>query len=98
MGIIIKSVDISSGEVIVNLNEELLLGSKSSSEPPFASDRVMEPNVDSAPSKKPTNKQQALASFFKYSLMFPEKVVNSDILLLLLCVYVFCCIVLKSIC
>ncbi|KAI9106951.1 hypothetical protein K1719_022479 [Acacia pycnantha] len=74
VGIIIKNVDISSGEVTVNLNEELLLGSKSSSEPPFTSDRAIEPNVDLVSSKKPTNKQQALASFFKYSLVFPEKV------------------------
>lgn len=79
VGIIIKNVDISSGGVTVNLNEGLLLKSKSSSEPPSGSDRVIESSTDSVATKKPAKRQQALASFSKYSSMFPEKVANFDI-------------------
>ncbi|KAF7830032.1 protein SABRE isoform X1 [Senna tora] len=74
VGIIIKDVDISSGEVTVNLNERLLLRSKSPSEPPSGSDRDIESSADSVATKKPSKKHQALASFSKYSSMFPEKV------------------------
>lgn len=70
MGIVIKSLDISSGEVTLNLNEELLLKSKSSSK--SSSNSV---SADSS-TKKPSKKQQTLATFSKYSSMFPEKVVN----------------------
>lgn len=68
VGIVIKSLDISSGEVTLNLNEELLLKSKSSSK--SSSNSV---SADSS-TKKPSKKQQTLATFSKYSSMFPEKV------------------------
>lgn len=74
VGIVIKSVDISSGEVTLNLNEELLLKSKSSSKA-SNSVSVIRSQADSS-TKKPSKKQQTLATFSKYSSMFPEKVVN----------------------
>lgn len=76
MGIIIKNVDISSGEVTLNLNEELLLKSKSSSESSSSSDSAIGSRADSVSAKNPSKKQQTLAAFSKYSSMFPEKVVN----------------------
>lgn len=75
MGIVIKSVDISSGEVTLNLNEELLLKSKSSSKSSSNSVSVIRSQTDSS-TKKPSKQQQTLATFSKYSSMFPEKVVN----------------------
>lgn len=75
-GIVIKNVDISSGEITLNLNEELLLKSKSSSKSSSNSDSVIGSQADSASNKKPSKKQQRLAAFSKYSSMFPEKVVN----------------------
>lgn len=76
MGIIIKNVDVSSGEVTLNLNEELLLKRKSSSESSSSSDSIIGLRADSISTKKPSKQQQTLASFSKYSSMFPEKVVN----------------------
>ncbi|WJX41203.1 hypothetical protein P8452_28592 [Trifolium repens] len=74
VGIVIKNLDISSGEVTLNLNEELLLKNKSSSESSSNSDGVIRSQADSVSSKKPSKKQQTLAAFSKYSSMFPEKV------------------------
>jgi hypothetical protein len=76
VGIVIKNLDISSGEVTLNLNEELLLKNKSSSESSSNSDGVIRSQADSVSSKKPSKKQQTLAAFSKYSSMFPEKVGN----------------------
>ncbi|XP_057425311.1 protein SABRE-like isoform X2 [Lotus japonicus] len=74
VGIIIKNVDVSSGEVTLNLNEELLLKRKSSSESSSSSDSIIGLRADSISTKKPSKQQQTLASFSKYSSMFPEKV------------------------
>ncbi|KAL5074890.1 hypothetical protein RYX36_013874 [Vicia faba] len=73
-GIVIKNVDISSGEVTLNLDEELLLKSKSSSRSSSNSDSIIGSQADSVSNKKPSKKQQKLAAFSKYSSMFPEKV------------------------
>ena len=69
-------MDISSGEVTLNLDEELLLKSKSSSRSSSNSDSIIGSQADSVSNKKPSKKQQKLAAFSKYSSMFPEKVVN----------------------
>ncbi|RDY04424.1 Protein SABRE, partial [Mucuna pruriens] len=74
VGIVIKNMDISSGVVTVNLNEELLLKSKSPSESSSGSDSIVGSHADSASTKRPSKKQQTLAAFSKYSSMFPEKV------------------------
>ncbi len=73
VGIIIKNLDITSGEVTVNLNEKLLSKSKSSSDTFSHSDKVMESTVDSVGAKRP-QKKQALVALSKYTSMFPEKV------------------------
>lgn len=76
MGIVIKSMDISSGEVNVNLNEELLLKGNSSSEFSSGSDSKVGSHADSVNAKGSSKKMQTLVAFSKYSSMFPEKVVN----------------------
>ncbi|XP_028235687.1 protein SABRE-like isoform X5 [Glycine soja] len=67
-------MDISSGEMTVNLNEELLLKSKSPSKSSPGSDSKAGSHADSASTKMPSKKQQTLAAFSKFSSMFPEKV------------------------
>ncbi|KAL3014219.1 hypothetical protein AAZX31_06G094300 [Glycine max] len=74
VGIVIKNMDISSGEMTVNLNEELLLKSKSPSKSSPGSDSKAGSHADSASTKMPSKKQQTLAAFSKFSSMFPEKV------------------------
>lgn len=72
MGIVVKNVDLRSGEVFVNLNEELLLKRKSSAEAVFQAQEVMatsEAGAAEKPQKKP-----AVLSISKYASMFPEKV------------------------
>ncbi|KAH7846573.1 hypothetical protein Vadar_015665 [Vaccinium darrowii] len=59
-GIIVKNVDVTSGEVTLNLNEELLPRKKNSSDSAHAA-------------KKPEEKQAAPLSLTKYSSMIPEK-------------------------
>ncbi|WVZ20165.1 hypothetical protein V8G54_007487 [Vigna mungo] len=76
VGIVIKSMDISSGEVNVNLNEELLLKRKSSSEFSSGPGSKVGSHADSVSAKGPSKKMQTLVAFSKYSSMFPEKVVN----------------------
>lgn len=72
MGIIIRNVDISSGEITVNLNEGLFVKKKKSLESPSRSDRsITGSNVDSVSTNQPSKKQQILAGF---SPLFPEKV------------------------
>jgi hypothetical protein len=67
-------VDISSGEVTVNLNEELLSKSKSSSNTLSDPDKALESTIDSVASKKAHKKQQMIAAISKYTTLFPEKV------------------------
>lgn len=70
----IKNVDITSGEVIVNLNDELFRKNKSSLDTFSSTDKNIGSSVDSGAAKRPHKKQQALASLTKYTSMFPEKV------------------------
>ncbi|CAJ1974051.1 unnamed protein product [Sphenostylis stenocarpa] len=81
VGIVMKSMDISSGEVTVNLNEELLLKRKSSSEFSSGSEHKLGTHADSVSAERPSKKLQTLTAFSKYSSMFPEKVVNLTYLL-----------------
>lgn len=71
VGIVIKNVDISCGEVTVNLNERLLVKRKRSSESPSVSDRSIGSNVDHTSTKPSLTKEEKLA---RYSSLFPEKV------------------------
>ncbi|KAJ6939626.1 hypothetical protein NC651_005939 [Populus alba x Populus x berolinensis] len=71
VGVIIQNVDINSGEVTVNLNEELLSRKKSSSDAFAHTDKELV--ADSSVSKNQHNKQSKLVAITKYTSMFPEK-------------------------
>lgn len=73
-GIIVKNVDVTFGEVNLNLNEELFSKSKKGTDTTFPSDKTVESTAESLPTVKP-QKKQALASLSKYTSVFPEKVV-----------------------
>ncbi|XP_058081672.1 protein SABRE [Magnolia sinica] len=66
IGIVIKNVDITSGEVTVNLNEDLF--------PKKKTDAVEGATLDSSDARKLEKKQNALQSLKKNILGFPEKV------------------------
>ncbi|KAK7321271.1 hypothetical protein VNO77_31751 [Canavalia gladiata] len=70
VGIVIRNVDVSIGEVTMNLNEGLLVKKKSSSESSSGSDKNTGSNVDSTSTKQPSKKEQAIAGF---SSRFPQK-------------------------
>ncbi|KAL6176770.1 hypothetical protein ACLB2K_053403 [Fragaria x ananassa] len=74
VGVIFKNLDISCGEVTVNLNEELLSESKSSSKTSSDPDKAIESTIDSIASKKAQKKQQMIATISKCTTLFPEKV------------------------
>ncbi|XP_015579784.2 protein SABRE [Ricinus communis] len=70
VGVIIRNVDVTSGEVTVNLNEKLL-SKKKTSDTSSQTDKAL---VGSAIAKDPQRKQSPLVAIIKYSSMFPEKV------------------------
>ncbi|XP_010277543.1 PREDICTED: protein SABRE [Nelumbo nucifera] len=74
VGVIVKNVDIISGEVLVNLNEELLFKNKTPPETFLQEDMAGESTLDSVPAKNSQKKQNALLSLKKYTPVFPEKV------------------------
>lgn len=69
-GIVVKDVDISCGEVSMNLNEELFQKCKTPSA--VTSDISSELTVDNVAMNSPP-KKQALSSMTKLSAIFPEK-------------------------
>ncbi|THG23741.1 hypothetical protein TEA_015407 [Camellia sinensis var. sinensis] len=73
VGVVIKNVDITSGEVTLNLNEELFLKTKGSSDAFSHAAEVVESSVESSPAKKPQKKQATLLSVTKYASIIPEK-------------------------
>jgi hypothetical protein len=73
VGVVIKNLDITSGEVTVSLNEKLLSKNKRSSDAISHSDEVIESTVDSVAAKNPQNKK-GLGALSKYTTLFPEKV------------------------
>ncbi|XP_024023425.1 protein SABRE isoform X2 [Morus notabilis] len=73
VGVVIKNVDVTSGEVTVNLNEEMLSKSKSSLQSSSQSDKVMETTVASLDSRKENKKQSVVVALSKYASLFPEK-------------------------
>ncbi|KAF5955463.1 hypothetical protein HYC85_008319 [Camellia sinensis] len=72
-GVVIKNVDITSGEVTLNLNEELFLKTKGSSDAFSHAAEVVESSVESSLAKKPQKKQATLLSVTKYASIIPEK-------------------------
>ncbi|KAL7219576.1 hypothetical protein ACSBR2_012602 [Camellia fascicularis] len=79
-GVVIKNVDITSGEVTLNLNEELFLKTKGSSDAFSHAAEVVESSVESSPAKKPQKKQATLLSVTKYASIIPEKVLSAPYL------------------
>ncbi|KAG5064000.1 Protein SABRE [Glycine soja] len=71
VGILIKSVDISIGEVTVNLNEGLLVKKKSSVESSSGSEKSVGSNVDSMSAKEPPKKREKIIGYIS---KFPQKV------------------------
>ncbi|KAL1308758.1 hypothetical protein HN51_050763 [Arachis hypogaea] len=71
VGTIIKNVDISIGEIMVNLNEGILVKKKSSLESHSTPDISTTPSEDSISIQEPLSKQQKLAANIS---KFPEKV------------------------
>ncbi|KAK9047048.1 hypothetical protein V6N11_052911 [Hibiscus sabdariffa] len=73
-GLIVRNVDINFGEIIVNLNEELLSKNKKLPDESSQSDKVKESTADSSTTKKPDKKQAAILSLTKHTSIFPEKI------------------------
>lgn len=74
VGVVIKNVDITSEEVTVNLNEDMLSKNKGSLQPTSQSDKVLEATVASLDSGKENKKQSVVVALSKYTSIFPEKV------------------------
>lgn len=64
-------MDISIGEIALNLNEELILGKKSSD---TEVDQVLQSSTEYNIAKKKQNKQAPLFAITKYTSFIPEKV------------------------
>ncbi|KAK6116092.1 hypothetical protein DH2020_008361 [Rehmannia glutinosa] len=72
-GVVIKDLDITCGEVRVNLNEDFLLKEKGLSDTsPHPASGVVPADKESGSAKKPQGKQ-ALSAVLKYTSIFPEK-------------------------
>ncbi|KAI3760743.1 hypothetical protein L1987_51142 [Smallanthus sonchifolius] len=70
-GIVVKNVDISLGEISLNLNEELIPGKKSSD---TQVDAFLQSNIEYNIVKKQRNEKSALLAVTKYTSFIPEKV------------------------
>ncbi|KAJ4830314.1 hypothetical protein Tsubulata_011289 [Turnera subulata] len=71
VGVIVQNLDISCGEIAVNLNEELLSKKKSSSD--VSSNTDGGSMVSSSVSQSPQKKQSGLAGITKFASVLPEK-------------------------
>ncbi|KVI06821.1 hypothetical protein Ccrd_014824 [Cynara cardunculus var. scolymus] len=72
MGVIVKNIDISLGEINVDLNEDTISKKQKSSD--THADEPAQPTPDSNVAKKQQKKQAALSAITKYTSLFPEKV------------------------
>ncbi|XP_039049976.1 protein SABRE isoform X2 [Hibiscus syriacus] len=72
-GVVVQNVAINCGDIVVNLNEELLLRNK---KPDVFSqtDKVAGSAADFEATKNPQKKQAAILALKKYTSMFPEKI------------------------
>ncbi|KAK8354641.1 hypothetical protein V6Z12_A05G233800 [Gossypium hirsutum] len=73
-GVVVRNVDINCGEIVVNLNEELLSKNKKLPDVFTQTDKVTGPTADFVTTKKPQKKQSAILALAKYTSMFPEKI------------------------
>ncbi|KAI3948050.1 hypothetical protein MKX01_014649 [Papaver californicum] len=74
VGVVIRDVDFTCGEVSVNLNEEMFVKNNPPMESFPKEDKVGGDNLDIKASTKFEKKQKALLSLKKYTSLFPEKV------------------------
>ncbi|OVA01833.1 FMP27 [Macleaya cordata] len=74
VGVVIRDVDFTSGEVSVNLNEDMFLKNKPPLENFVKADTVGGDTSDIKAATKLEKKQKALLSLKKYTSVFPEKV------------------------
>lgn len=70
-GVIIKNVEVWSGNIIINLNNEMFLKNKRSSDTSF---HANEANIDSTTIKSPHKKQSPNMAIARLASLFPEKV------------------------
>ncbi|XP_047320032.1 protein SABRE-like [Impatiens glandulifera] len=68
-GISVRTVDISTGEIAINLNEEILVKKKTSSQVLANETEILESNSDSIATKKPSK----LSALTKHASLIPEK-------------------------
>ncbi|XP_062099220.1 protein SABRE [Humulus lupulus] len=73
VGVVIKNMDMTSGEVTVNLNEEMVSKSKSSSQSSYQSDVAIETTVRSLDNRNANKKPRPAAALSKYTSIIPEK-------------------------
>ncbi|XWS25397.1 hypothetical protein CRYUN_Cryun27aG0064900 [Craigia yunnanensis] len=73
-GVVVRNVDINCGEIVVNLNEELLSKNKKPQVGFSQTDEVKGSTADFVTTKKPKKKQAAILALTKYTSMFPEKI------------------------
>ena len=67
-------MDIKCGEIVVNLNEELLSKNKKPQVGFSQTDKVKGSTADFVTTKMPQKKQAAILALTKYTSIFPEKV------------------------
>ncbi|KAG7657824.1 FMP27 C-terminal [Arabidopsis suecica] len=73
VGIVVRNVEVTSGDVILNFDEDSFPKSKQSSAP-LRSDEVRTSATAASSAKKPHKEHQLVAALAKYSSSFPEKV------------------------
>ncbi|KAL4556533.1 hypothetical protein LXL04_039189 [Taraxacum kok-saghyz] len=74
MGVSVKNMDISLGEISVDLNEDLMSKKNKSSVTHYADEPIKPPANEADIAKKQQKKQAALAAITKLTPFFPEKV------------------------
>lgn len=89
VGVVIKDVDITSGEVIVNLNEEMLSKSNSSIQSSSQFAQAKGSTFGTSVFREERKKRSTVPALSKYTSMLPEKVCELFIVSLCVCVYVF---------
>lgn len=75
-GIVVKNVDITSGEVSMILSEELLVKKKSSIDTSAQAGQLVRETNEARTIKKPDQKP-AISAISKFATIFPEKVGGS---------------------
>lgn len=73
VGIVLRNMEIVSGDVTLTFDEDSFPKSKQSS-PTVHSDEVVTSTTAASSAKKPHKEHQLLAALAKYSSSFPEKV------------------------